>query len=67
MHTKETNKVNPLNMRAAIKQPCRIERKEGGEGLVNRKGSEKCNKRRHRRRNSKLKRKQITVIVFLRR
>lgn len=45
-------------MRAAIKQPCRIERKEGGEGLVNRKGSEEWNKRRHRRRNSELKRKQ---------
>lgn len=54
-------------MRTAIKQPCRIERKEGGEGLVNRKGSEKWNKRRHRRRNSELKRKQITVIVFVRR
>lgn len=53
-------------MRTAIKQPCRIERKEGGEGLVNRKGSEKWNKRR-RRRNSELKRKQITVIVFVRR
>lgn len=51
-HTKENDKVNPLNWKAVIKQPCRIYRKEGGEGEVNRKGSEEKNKRRCRRRNS---------------